>query len=333
MSLSRALVLVALAGPAQSLVAQKTEGPVDFVKDSVIYVDGQPVIAGPGTRFKSVKGMADIKPGYWVKGEGKRGPDGLITATKLDARPNGTDKGEKEIIEMSNQAEKAWVDRKMMFEPVDSTHIQKIGDILETGPEVTRARAIMERIRPPYIPASALRVRVVRTDEWNASCMANGAVWVFTGLMSAMDDDELALVLGHELAHYSYEHMRRKMTGSKNTIGQILAVGGQVAGSMVGGTAGQVAALGTGLGASALVTGFSREFEDQADRVGLRYAWEGGYDVTKGPALWQKFKTKYGETDKISNFFSGDHSRPTERIKNIQRQIDLNYKGTPPKRS
>ena len=89
----------------------------------------------------------------------------------------------------------------------------------------------------------------------------------------------------------------------------------------------------TGLGASALVTGFSREFEDQADRVGLRYAWEGGYDVTKGPALWQKFKTKYGETDKISNFFSGDHSRPTERIRNIQRQIDLNYKGTPPKRS
>jgi predicted Zn-dependent protease len=191
----------------------------------------------------------------------------------------------------------------------------------------------MERIRPPYIPASALRVRVVKTDDWNASCMANGAVWVFTGLMQAMDDDELALVLGHELAHYSYEHMRRKMTGSKSTIGQILATGGQVAGQMFGGTAGQLAAAGSMLGASALVTGFSREFEDQADRVGLRYAWEGGYDVTKGPALWQKFKTKYGETDKVSNFFTGDHSRPTERIKNIQRQIELNYKGPQPKRN
>ena len=79
------------------------------------------------------------------------------------------------------------------------------------------------------------------------------------------------------------------------------------------------------LGASALLTGYSREFEDQADRVGLRYVYEAGFDVKKGPALWQKFKDKYGESDKVSNFFSGDHSRPTERIRNIQKQITLHY--------
>jgi predicted Zn-dependent protease len=73
------------------------------------------------------------------------------------------------------------------------------------------------------------------------------------------------------------------------------------------------------------MSGYSREFEDQADRVGLRYVYEAGFDVSKGPALWQKFKDKYGEEDKLSNFFVGDHSRPTERIKNIQRQLKLNY--------
>lgn len=333
MSFSRFLLPLLLSGALAPVAAQKAEGPAEFVRDSLIYIDGQPVMADGATKFKGVKSLSEIRAGFWMKAEGReRRPDGIIVARKVEARPNAAEKGEVDLIRMSDQVEKAWVSRKMMFEPIDSTRIKKIGDILETGPEVTRARAIMERLRPDYIPAEALRVRVVKTDEWNASCMANGAVWVFAGLMSAMDDDELALVLGHELAHYSYEHMRRKMFGSKNTIGQILAVGGQVAGQMVGGTAGQVAMLGAGLGASALLSGYSREFEDQADRAGLRYAWEGGYDVKKGPALWEKFRQKYGETDQVTNFFTGDHSRPTERIRNIQRQIDLLYTGTPPKR-
>jgi Zn-dependent protease with chaperone function len=313
---------MALAAP---LAAQKSEGPADFVKDSVIYVDGQPVVAGPKTSFKGVKGMAGIRAGFWVKGEGKRRADGVIVATKLEARPNGMDKGEADIIKMSDQAEKAWVDRKMMFEPADSGKINKIGDILDTGPEVDRVRTIMDRLRPAHIPASALRVRVVRTKEWNASAMANGAIWVYTGLMEAMDDNELAIVLGHELAHYTYEHSRRKLTSSKNTWGQILATGGQVAGAMVGGTTGQLAGMAGQLGASALLTGYSREFEDQADRAGLRYVYEGGYDPKQGPALWTKFKEKYGETDQISNFFTGDHSRPTERIKNIEQQLKWHY--------
>ena len=331
MSPARALWLAFLVASAHPAAAQKTEGPAEFVRDSVIYIDGQPVLADGLTKFKGVKGLSDIKAGYWLKSEGReRLPDGRIVAKKIEARPPAMEKGEVDLIKMSDEVEKAWVSQKMVFEPIDSTRIQKIGDIVETGPEVTRARAIMDRVRPDYIPAEALRVRVVKTKDWNASCMANGAVWVYSGLMEALDDDELALVLGHELAHYSYEHMRRKMFGSKQTIGQLLAVGGQVAGQMVGGTAGQLTAMGTGLGASALVTGYSREFEDQADRAGLRYAWEGGYDPKKGPGLWQKFKAKYGESDKVTNFFTGDHSRPTERIKNIQRQIDMHYQGTPP---
>ena len=327
-----ALVVAALVA-VPHLAAQKAEGPVEFVRDSVIHIDGQPVIADGSTKFKKVARFADIRSGFWIKAEGTRRADGFIVAQKIEARPNGMEKGEVDLIRMSNQVEKAWVDKKMMFEPVSETEVQKVGDIVETGPEVERVRTIMERLRPDYIPAEALRVRVVKTDQWNASCMANGAVWVFSGLMEDMDDDELALVLGHELAHYSYEHMRRKMFGSKNTIGQILAVGGQVAGQAVGGTAGQLAAMGAGLGASALLSGYSREFEDQADRAGLRYAWEAGYDVKKGTGLWQKFKDKYGETDKFTNFFQGDHSRPTERIKNIQRQIDMHYTGTPPARN
>ena len=55
--------------------------------------------------------------------------------------------------------------------------------------------------------------------------------------------------------------------------------------------------------------------------------------MSRGPGLWQKFKDKYGEEDKLSNFFAGDHSRPTERIRNIQRQPELNYPAGPLRRS
>jgi Zn-dependent protease with chaperone function len=171
-------------------------------------------------------------------------------------------------------------------------------------------------------------VRVVQTDQWNASAMANGSIWVFSGLMDAMDDDEMAIILGHELTHYTHEHIRRSQ--NKSGIGQILGAGAGVGTSLIKNkTAQQAAALGGQLGLSALMSGYSREFEDQADRVGLRYVYQAGYDPTKGTGLWKKFKDKYGETDKITNFFTGDHSRPTERIKNIKRQIQLNYSTAP----
>ena len=60
-------------------------------------------------------------------------------------------------------------------------------------------------------------------------------------------------------------------------------------------------------------------------RVGLRYAHEGGYDVTKGPALWNRFKEKYGESGVVVNFFFGGHSRSSRRVYLLQAEIDNNY--------
>ncbi|MCU0621948.1 MAG: M48 family metalloprotease, partial [Gemmatimonadales bacterium] len=310
------------------LAAQgKAHGYADFRLRDTLVVDGQRIVAGRKVKVKGAADLAAIPVGWEVKVDGKRAAQGYIEASKVEARKNGTEKGEAEIKAASDQAEQAWVAKGMMYQPAEDGSVLKIGDILESGPYVQRARRIMDRLRPEQVPASALRVRVVRTKEWNASAMANGAIWVYTGLMDAMDDDELAIVLGHELAHYTYEHSRRNV--SKGGLGQILGVGAEIAGAVIGGTGGAIAQLGGQLGASALLSGYSREFEDQADRVGLRYVHEAGYDVRKGPGLWTKFKEKYGEEDKLSNFFAGDHSRPTERIGHIKDEIRWNYPDTP----
>jgi Zn-dependent protease with chaperone function len=312
--------------------SEKISGYADFRRGDTVVVDGQRVVATQNTRLAGARTLRDIPLGYEVKVQGHRDPSGVMIAEQVQAKPNGTDGTEQEIIAASNQAEETWVKKKMMFQPADSGKIIKIGEILESGPYVDRARRIIDKLRPSYVPANALRVRAVKTDQWNASAMANGAIWVYTGLMDAMSDEEMAIVLGHELTHYTHEHVRRQQ--SKGTLAQILGVGASIALTQISNpTAQQVAAFGGQLGLSALMSGYSREFEDQADRVGLRYVYEAGFDPTKGPRLWEKFKQKYGEEDKLTNFFTGDHSRPTERIRNIQQQIQLNHYDTPIKKT
>jgi predicted Zn-dependent protease len=87
--------------------------------------------------------------------------------------------------------------------------------------------------------------------------------------------------------------------------------------------------LGAQFGALLALTAFdsrySRNQEDQADRVGLRYAYEGGFDVSEGPRLWERFRGKYGNGNKVTNFFFGGHSRPSDRIKTIRRELAINY--------
>jgi hypothetical protein len=92
-----------------------------------------------------------------------------------------------------------------------------------------------------------------------------------------------------------------------------------------------IAQMLTGLAATAYSNGYGRGMEDQADRVGLRYAYEAGYDITKGPRLWNRFAKKYGEGDKVTNFFFGDHSLSAARAAKLEKEIAFNYPDGPKK--
>jgi predicted Zn-dependent protease len=142
--------------------------------------------------------------------------------------------------------------------------------------------------------------------------------------MADMDDDELAIVLGHEIAHATYEHSRRQ--ASKGMISSIAGTAAAVGSEMISNPLGKAATqYGAQLGTTTFSNAFSREYEDQADRVGLRYVYEAGYDYTKAPKLWEKFAAKYGDGSKIENFFFGDHSHSSERAKDLRKEITNNY--------
>ena len=289
-----------------------------FLPSHLIIVDGQRIITNKSTKFKN--GSVTL-PGAEAKVKGTRQPDGSILASEIDNKSGGTALFAVEALNGASQMERFWLSRGSVLEP-SSDGWMSMGNIISEGPQVTRVQNIMSRLLPPYFQLyqdilARVHVYVIENEDWNASSMANGSVWVNSGLLRDMSDDELAIILGHELVHYTYEHTRRMM--KKDMLIGLTAAAAESFTHDV-----QTQQL-IGLAFSAWRNGYSRGYEDQADRVGLRYAYEAGFDVSKSIRLWERFEQKYPQSDKLTNLIFGDHSRNTDRIRNLQNEINLNY--------
>ena len=302
------------------------DGYLEYRKPTYLIVDGQRLEITGATKIKAgkTKRASDIPLGYRIKGKGSRGKDGTIVMTQIEAIKNGSEFMESDILAGTDQAEKSWVEAKKVADAVPDGKEKVIGALIERGPQVDRCRKIVDRLLPSYVDPKQVRVYVVDNPEWNAMAMANFSIYVFSGLMKDMDDDELAIVLGHELAHATYEHSRRQARAgmASGLAGQAAQIGAGLLENDMMRTAAQQA---TALGVTTFGNSFSRDYEDQADRVGLRYVYEAGYDYRKAPALWNRFAEKYEDPDKVTNFFFGNHSLSAERAKALQKEIDRNY--------
>ncbi len=293
-------------------------------------VDGQRVVPADDVEFEG-KGRArrfeGIPLGYEVKVEGVRLADGTVLGRKIEAKPNGSAFSEGSIRAGADAMEAEFRRHGRVAEYDErGRELRSYGDLLESGPEVARARRIASQLIPPYLEEEAFRVYVIDNKEWNAMAAPNGSIFVFSGLLEDLDDDEVAIVLGHELAHATHEHSRRSF--KKSMLVSLLGMGAEAAANTIDRDGARIAAK-VGIQAStlALMNGYGRAAEDQADRVGLRYAYQAGYDVEKGPSLWQKFEKKYRGLPKAINFFLGGHSVAKDRAKNLEEQIRFNYAG------
>jgi len=324
-----AAVVVLLGVVPATAAAQKTQtfkGYAEWRQGNVLVVDGQRIRVDGSTALKGAArdGLYAIELGWEVTAKGARLADGSVLARELEAKPNGIGAFEKTIASECDNQEQRWLRDGAVTEEDENGGSTLVGHIEDRGRDVERVDRILSRITPPYVDRTRFRVYVVDSKEWNAMAMANGSIWVFRGLLSEMNDDEVALVVGHELAHVTHEHLRREFNKSMWIQGLSLAavVVAETIDNDKARVATQAAAIGTGL---ALTNHFSRASEDQADRVGLRYAYEGGYDPAQAPRLWERFREKYGDTPKALNFFIGSHPRGSDRIASMQEQVALNY--------
>jgi Zn-dependent protease with chaperone function len=306
------------------------ESYAEWREGDVLIVDGQRVRMAPDGKFKGDKAARDfatVPLGYEVKVKGRRSADGTVLAGELEAKDNGYALFEKQVLKMTDDAESKYR-RAGRFYTSSGKRTRTVGRLSDSGSEILRIRRIVERVAPPYVDPSKVRVYTIRNDDWNAFAMGNYSIYVYTGLLRDMDDDEVGIVLGHELAHATHEHTRRRF--AKAMWVQIAALGVTAAAREIDSKKQRLLlGLVTTFTAMAMVNGYGRELEDQADRVGLRYAYEGGYDVTRGPALWRRFAQKYGEKGKVANFFFGNHSLSRERAAHLEEELALNYRDGP----
>ncbi len=127
-------------------------------------------------------------------------------------------------------------------------------------------------------------VHVIDSPEMNAWCMPGGKIVVYTGLVKklSLTDDELAAILGHEIAHALREHARER-TSQALAANLTLDIGAALLGLNKGGRdlAGLFYQVGIGLP-------FSRLHETEADRIGVELAARAGFDPYAASRVWQK---------------------------------------------
>ena len=163
--------------------------------------------------------------------------------------------------------------------------------------QVRRLRAIAQRIIPfagvwnPRARDWQWEVNLIGSKQVNAFCMPGGKIAFYTGILNQLKltDDEVAMVMGHEVAHALREHARKRMGKSAVTQGAA-----RIGGAVVAGVFGIDPRLTDGLargGANLLTLEFSREDESEADLVGMELAARAGYDPRAGVSLWQKMST------------------------------------------
>jgi len=189
----------------------------------------------------------------------------------------------------------------------------------DNHPQVVRLRAIAERIIPftgAWNPRAAQwrwEVNLLGGKDLNAFCMPGGKIAFFHGILAQLqlDDDEVASIMGHEMAHALREHARERMGKTAAT-----RVGASLLSAFFGlGNAGDAL---LNMGGQLLTLKFSREDESEADIVGMELAARAGYDPRAGVTLWQKM---LGVNKGAPPEFMSTHPSGATRIQDIEAML------------
>lgn len=168
---------------------------------------------------------------------------------------------------------------------------------------------------------------VVDDPNVNAFCMPGGKVVVYTGILPiAQDEDGLAVIMGHEVAHALAHHGNERMSQTLGLQGALLAVEAAIAvgqgapsdtaeaarDARTRGAIMQAAGAGAQVG---VLLPFSRKHESEADEIGLYLMAIAGYDVDKASSFWERMNAGGGERPPE---FMSTHPDPEKRSEKLR---------------
>lgn len=199
-----------------------------------------------------------------------------------------------------------------------SRQIREIAQrLIARVPQVTAdLAAINQQQAPTDYQGFEWDVAVIQSDQANAFVLPGGKMAVYTGLLPiAQNQDAMAVVMGHEVAHALLRHGSQRIAQQK-----LVQMGQLAAGMAVGGADPQtqqavMAALGAGA-QYGFILPYGRDHETQADQVGLMLAAAACYDPQEAIPLWERM-SELGGGERPPEF-SSTHPDPANRIQTLQ---------------
>jgi len=189
---------------------------------------------------------------------------------------------------------------------------------------VKRLQSIAQKLIPHaerWNPAARdwkWEVALFESPQINAFCMPGGKIGFFSGILKdlKLTDDEVAIVMGHEMAHALREHSRERMAKSGLTSFAAGAIGSLL--SSMAGVDPRITDFAANVGTNLAIMKFSRSDETESDLVGLDIAARAGFDPRAGEALWKKMGIV---NDREPIQWLSTHPAGTARIAQMQKHM------------
>jgi predicted Zn-dependent protease len=244
---------------------------------------------------------------------------GATAALPAWAQREGVDVGKNSGFARLVPAEQVEQAAAQQFQQMKSQARQQRALAPDDHPQLVRLRYIAQRIIP-FTPPWNKRAKqwkweviLIGSPQINAFCMPGGKIAFFWGILQRLqlNDDEVAMIMGHEMAHALREHARERMGKTFATRGAI-----ELGSALFG--LGNTGRLVAGMGEQLLTLTFSRSDESEADLVGMELAARAGYNPAAGVTLWQKMsKASQGAPPE----FLSTHPKGDTRIKDIEANL------------
>lgn len=216
----------------------------------------------------------------------------LVSAEEVDSMA---------LASFSNQNQKAKSEGRLVTKGAEYNRVAKIAKALQVQVPVFRDDAKDWKWELALIDAPVL----------NASCAPGGKITFYTGLIRKLKltDDEIAMVMGHEIAHALREHGRERLSQAKAT-GGLTALAGVLAP-----TKGLQVAVASEASHYLFTLPNSREHESEADTMGLELAARAGYNPRAAMSVWEKMAAEGGGAG--GSEFLSTHPSDTTRIASL----------------
>ena len=191
----------------------------------------------------------------------------------------------------------------------------------EGHPQLERLQKIAQKLIPFTTQWNARsrdwswQINLIGSKQINAWCMPGGKIAFYTGILDQLklNDDEVAMIMGHEMAHALREHARERLAKSQAT-----GIGLSIASQLLG--LGQLGDVAANLGTQLLTLKYSRDDETESDLVGLEIAARGGYKPEASVTLWQKMQAASGGSGGSPSFLS-THPSGANRIQELEANL------------